>query len=150
MISITVPGDPVPKGRPRVTTRGGFARTYTPKKTRDYEARIRAAAVEAMAGRPPTLAPVEVEIGAYFGVPKSWPDWKKRLFGFGESIGHAMRPDLDNVIKAALDALNGVAFADDAQVMDIRGIKYFNREPRLEIKCTIIPGDLEYLRRRRA
>ena len=36
---------------------------------------------------------------------------------------HTSRPDLDNLLKAVLDALNGVAFLDDSQITEVRAVK---------------------------
>ena len=36
-MKFTIPGEPTGKGRPRVVSRGGFARAYTPEKTAAYE-----------------------------------------------------------------------------------------------------------------
>ena len=92
-IAFYVDGTPVPKGRPRHTKNGG---TYTPKRTRDYEERIGWAWKEATSHRP-FEGPVSVNIAV------------------DEKGGHPA--DLDNYVKAALDALNGLAFADDKQVV---------------------------------
>lgn len=101
MIFFEVPGPPVGKQRPRVT-RG---RTFTPKKTRAYEASI--AMHARMAGVTPSDGPVHVRIMACM------PDKRRR--------------DLDNVIKAVLDGLNGVAYHDDAQVTQIVAEKTVDR-----------------------
>lgn len=96
------------KGRPRFTRSG---RPYTPKATRDYERDIRDA-FENAPGRPPEpfSGPIAVCIMTYRQLPKSAP--KSVL---SEPDTH--KPDIDNVAKIVLDALNGVAWEDDAQVV---------------------------------
>ena len=68
-VTITIGGEPVAKGRPRLTRRG-FA--YTPAATRKYEAHGRLAAQLAMDGRPPISVPVRAEITVDLPVPASW------------------------------------------------------------------------------
>ena len=73
-ITIIVQGEPVAKGRPRMTRRG-FA--YTPTATRKYEAHARMAAQLAMDGRPPIETPVRIEVLAELPIPASWSERKK-------------------------------------------------------------------------
>jgi len=70
-ITFTVPGDPVPQPRPRVSTRGGFARAYVPSThpVHDYRGAIASAAADA--GLTPTGEPLNVVIDAVFVRPKS-------------------------------------------------------------------------------
>ena len=111
-VSFLVPGVPVAKGRARFSARGGVARTYTPAKTVAYEAAVRSEAVRAMFGRPPLEGPLLARLIAYFPPLKSGP--KARRGG-----PMTARPDADNVAKAVLDALNGVVYGDDAQVVSL-------------------------------
>jgi hypothetical protein len=63
-LTITVPGPPLSKGRARSFLRGAHIGHYTPEKTRSYESLIRGAAMDALAGRPPLDAPVEIALVA--------------------------------------------------------------------------------------
>ena len=105
--------DPVGKGRPRFTRTG---HTYTPKATATAEFAIRSHAWAAMRGRAPTSHPVRVEIVARMPIPRSWTD-KKRREHFGKPADK--KPDADNVAKLILDALNGLVFEDDKQVVSL-------------------------------
>lgn len=109
-VSFEVFGKVRGKGRPRFT-RGG--RPYTPKATRDYERAIREA-FENANGRPPEpfSGPIAVCIMTYRQLPNSAP---KSVIS--EQDTH--KPDIDNVAKIVLDALNGVAWKDDAQVVSL-------------------------------
>ena len=98
------------KGRPRFA-RGGHA--YTPKTTRDYERAIREAFENAPERPPePFSGPIAVCIMTYRQLPKSTP---KSV----SSEPDTHKPDIDNVAKVVLDALNGVAWADDSQVVSL-------------------------------
>ena len=70
-VSFTVPGQPVAKGRARMSIRGGHAIAYTPQKTRMYENQVGAYASQAMLGRPPMFQAVAVIIDAYMMIPQS-------------------------------------------------------------------------------
>ncbi len=129
-LQFTVPGEPRGKGRPRFTRRG-FA--YTDTATRDYETLIREQATAAMRYWPDGMVatPVSVRLDIYKGVPKSWSMAKRRRALDGQEIPG--KPDLDNVAKGVLDALNGVAYADDTQVVRLLVQKQYSLEPRLVV-----------------
>jgi len=112
MFCLEIPMDPVAKGRPRVSTRGGFARTYTPTKTRDAESEIQMHLRKAW-NAPPLTGPIEAAIHFFVPIPASFSK-KKKLAMDGQPV--LKRPDLDNYAKLVLDAANGILFIDDAQV----------------------------------
>ena len=127
-IFFVVPGEPVPKARPRFTMQGGKARTYTPTSSAAYETTVGLLAHAAMQGREPMQGAVHVQVQAFFPVPQSWSKKRKAAASW-----HASRPDLDNIVKSALDGLNRVAFADDGQVASIFATKAYSATPRLEV-----------------
>jgi Holliday junction resolvase RusA-like endonuclease len=129
-ITVVVSGEPVPKGRPRMT-RKGFA--YTPAATRKYEAHGRLAAQLAMDGQPPIPIPVRAEITVDLPMPVSWSG-KRRDAALRGDIRPTSRPDTDNYITAALDAINANVVADDAQVVELCAIKQFGTVPKLVVK----------------
>lgn len=131
MISFTIEGGPVPKGRPRFTRSG---HTYTPDTTRKYEALVTARAKEAMIGKRKIEKPnaVRVDILAIFPVPSSWSK-KRRTAALQGVEHHVSKPDLDNVAKAALDGINGVVFEDDSQVVELRARKAYGPEPEVKV-----------------
>lgn len=117
-----IPGEPVAKGRPRVTAVNGFARAYTPAKTANYEALVALAAQTA--GCPHYDGPLGITIYAYFEWPKS--SWRKR-----EPRGVAVKGngvDADNLAKSVLDGLIGVAYANDSQVADLEIRKRYAKQ----------------------
>ena len=118
MIEFTIPGTPFAKQRARMTKTG---RMYTPAETVAYEAKVRAIAREYFPE--PLAGPVFVSIYAYFEPPASWSK-AKRAAAMGQY--HTQKPDNDNIRKIILDALNGVAFADDSQVARDSGAKWWS------------------------
>lgn len=116
MITITIPGLPVPKARPRATTIGGAARLYTPATTRAYERRVAVAAREAMAKAPPLEGAVLLVALITVPVPESWPK-ARRTEAIAGRAWPTSRPDRDNYIKALQDGCNGIVWRDDAQVV---------------------------------
>jgi Holliday junction resolvase RusA-like endonuclease len=135
-ITIIIGGEPVAKGRPRATHRGFV---YTPAATRKYEAHGRLAAQLAMDGRPPINVPVRAEITVDLPVPASWSS-KRRDAALRGDIRPTTRPDADNYIKAALDAVNAIVVADDSLVVDLVAIKRYAAVPQLTITIAPLPA----------
>jgi Holliday junction resolvase RusA-like endonuclease len=110
-VTFTVPGEPVPQPRPRVSTVGGFARAFVPAKHPVHGFRTRVACAARDAGLVRADQPVAVTIEATFGRPRS----HYRKTGVKPSAPPLPRPDVDNVGKAVLDALQD-AMGDDTRV----------------------------------
>lgn len=130
-IFFVVPGEPVPKARPRFTMQGGKARTYTPTSSAAYETTVGMLAHAAMRAHgisEPMKGALHVQVQAFFLVPRTWSKKRKAAASW-----HASRPDLDNVVKSALDGLNRVAFADDGQVASVYATKAYSATPRMEV-----------------
>jgi Holliday junction resolvase RusA-like endonuclease len=126
-VMIVIGGEPVAKGRPRATRRGIL---YTPAATRKYEAHGRLAAQMAMAGRPPIEGPVRIELLVELPVPASWSR-RKTADAITGHIRPTSRPDVDNYVKAILDAINTIVVADDAQVVEVYAKKKFSVAPKM-------------------
>lgn len=137
VITIDLSGEPQGKGRPRAARRGRFVTLYTPEKTRTYEGMIRTAAMNEMAGRLPITDPVMVELTAVFSVPASWSQ-KKRAAALAGELKPAKKPDADNIVKAWTDAMNGVVFADDSQIVRGAFAKKYGEAPRVVVTVTAI------------
>jgi Holliday junction resolvase RusA-like endonuclease len=131
-IRIEIPGAPVAKGRPRLSARNGFARAYTPAKTRRYEDLIRLAAGEQMGERPLMEGPLFVCVEAYVPIPKTLSTKPKLALIKSGHLRPTTRPDLDNYLKV-IDGLNGVVWHDDSQVVQIAGVKAYSDRPRLVV-----------------
>ena len=117
-MKIIIDGPAVGKGRPRASSIGGKARLYTPKQTRDYETHIKALAHAAMFGKAPADGPLQAEIWIMVAPPSSMSKKKQRMAMEGDLLPTS-KPDVDNVSKIVLDALNGIAYLDDKQVTDL-------------------------------
>ena len=125
MIRLTIPGKPIGKGRPRATSRGGFVRMYTPKTTAEYERKIQDMFAADYPGYKPISGPVALYIRAYYPIPSSTSKKKARLMEDGD-IPCVKKPDLDNVIKTVMDALSGLAYEDDSQVVLVDADKRYS------------------------
>lgn len=124
-VSFTIPGAPQGKERPRFNRNTG--RTYTPAKTRDYEKLVELAyKCEAHGVR--FTGPVSANIAAVYPVPHSWSKKQQSKAISGQQLP-LVKPDLDNVAKAVLDALNGLAYRDDAQVTFLSICKRYGERP---------------------
>ena len=139
-VLVQLPGEPRGKGRPRAFVLRGRALMHTDAKTRKYEELLRGAARNAMRDRSPLEGPVDMAVEAHFSVPKSWPK-RRREAALAGAEPHTTRPDCDNVVKAALDAFNGIVWRDDSQVVRIIASKHYGVTPGLviavnEIKTT--------------
>ncbi len=138
MIQFTVHGNPVAQGRPKFSTAGGFVRAYDPAKSRDYKDYVRLAAAE---HAPPKLldGPLAVMVTAYRSIPKSFSKKKAAAAEAGE-IYPVSKPDADNYLKGVKDALKGVMWIDDSQVVDAYARKRYSFRPRIEVKIRQIGG----------
>ena len=122
--------DPVSKGRPRFTRTG---RTYTPKKTADFEKTIAKIYTEEHGEL--FVGPIAVKLVFQMPVPKGYPKRVVKQIEEG-TLKHTKKPDLDNLGKAVLDALNEVAFTDDSHITKLTLVKRYSLYPgiRMEIK----------------
>lgn len=128
-ILFIVPGTPVPKGRPRFTRQG---RTYTPAKTKSYEEQIAILGKAAMNGLEPLKTPVAVLVTVFFPIPASYSA-KRREACLAGLEKHTKRPDLDNVVKAITDGMNGVVYEDDCQIVRIVAKKDYCHDAMVEV-----------------
>ncbi len=123
------PGPPVPKARPRVTRYRG---TYTPEKSKRYQEALAWSARAAFGSGPPLEGPVTVEIEAWLPIPTSWSNKRKTAAATGQ-IWPTTKPDVDNLCKNALDAMNGIVYKDDAQVIKETLFKGYHDTPCLRV-----------------
>jgi len=138
-IQFTIPGTPVAKGRARHTQVGGFVRTYTPAKTREYETLVRNTATAAMAGQPPCAAPMEMLLEIRMPIPPSWSK-KKQVAAAAGQVRATKKPDSANVLKAIEDGLNGVCYIDDSQIVLHTIRKLYHATPAVVVAVRAVAG----------
>lgn len=133
---MVIPGEAVPQGRPRF----GHGRTYDPPKSRKYKEYVRRLAYfSAPRGTMchPLTCPVRLTCVIYRAVPKSWSR-RKRADAIADKIRPTTKPDVSNVIKGIEDALNGVWYADDSQIVEYGLIgKWYAEEPRVYVRLDV-------------
>ena len=129
-INFTIYGLPIAKGRPKFSTYGGFARAYTPKKTRDHEESI---AIQAAKFRPEKLLSGALKLTIMFYMPilKSFSK-KKRLLAISNDIFPVKKPELDNLAKVK-DALNKIIWEDDSLIIEEHLYKHYSETPKTVI-----------------
>lgn len=131
VLEFEVPGKPFGKQRPRVVS--GHA--FTPKETNNYENLIKITFQAAYPDHIPVNTGVRMDVTAVHPIPESWSKKKKK-----EAVAHLIhpnKPDWDNVGKIVSDALNQIAYTDDAQVYDAHVHKEYGLKPGLKVKIEI-------------
>jgi Holliday junction resolvase RusA-like endonuclease len=131
MYEFEVIGEIKGKARPRVNTY--TCQVYTPTSTKDYENLIK----QYFQIKYPRYIPFEnrvsVTIKAYFKVPKTTTKKDKALIEEGK-LSPTKKPDIDNVVKIVLDALNKMTFKDDNQITKLQVEKFYGEEEKIYIK----------------
>lgn len=119
------------KQRPRMNTYTG--KVYTPTKTKNYEYLIKQTFINKYPNFMPIEGRVTMTIIAYFDIPKSTSKRKEAEMLLG-GISPTKKPDWDNIGKIVSDALNKLAFRDDAQITDVRIFKKYAKTPKIVVK----------------
>lgn len=127
MIKFTAPIKPVTWSRPQFDSRN--KQVYNKDTLTEYEETIGFYAKAAMQGRPPLTGEVRLYAEFYRPKPKKRKDKPEQVSFSG---------DVDNYLKAVSDALNGICYVDDRQVVDVRGKKFFGK-PHVIIEVEELP-----------
>ena len=126
-----IPGKIIGKGRPRLNSYTG--QVYTPTRTKDYENLV----IQYFMLKYPRFTPFEgrvsVEITANFEVPKSAKKPEKELM-LENKLNPLKKPDIDNIVKIILDAMNECAFKDDTQITKLSVEKKYASEESVYVK----------------
>lgn len=145
MVEIEILGEPMGKQRPKFSSVGRFVKTYTPKETINYESKVVFEYKNKYNGlhfeaHDQIIAVIE----AYFQIPKGHYKFYKRenitkLDKQGQdmlngNIRPTKKPDTDNIAKICLDSLNGIAYPDDSQIVELRVYKIYAEQPKVVIK----------------
>lgn len=132
--SFTVYGEPKPKRTGKICTTGRFARLVMDKGTREAEQDFGYASLATKPEKPLT-GPLRLVLRLYRS--KGMPTSKKgRALAVDGIIRPTTRPDNSNLLKMCEDALNGIYFLDDAQIVSHQVDKYFSDTPRTEVELS--------------
>lgn len=102
----------------------------------NYENLVGWTAAQAMAGRPLLLGAVRVSLMIYCAVPASWSKVKQRRALDGLEYP-TVKPDIDNVEKAIFDAINGIVWKDDVQVVRVSKEKRYSATPCVQVSISL-------------
>jgi Holliday junction resolvase RusA-like endonuclease len=135
MITLFVKGIPVAKARARTTIVNGRAWSYTPKKTMVWEDVVRMEAKIFEKDKFSKDIPLIVTMQVLLPVPKSFSRIKREM-ALDNKLRPTTRPDLDNYIKSCLDAMNGILYEDDSQVVEYGSGtgKFYSETPGIKIQ----------------
>lgn len=122
----TITGEPKGKQRPRFNKMTGV--TYTPSETKAYEKRVKYNYY--LQGGRKFDGAVKIEVWAFMQIPRSA---SKKHAEELKGAPCTKKPDVDNVLKAVMDGLSGIAYDDDKQVADAIIHKRYAEEPRVEV-----------------
>ena len=129
----TVLGPPQGKARAKtIRLKSGDSHSYTPEGTVLYENLIVTEYRRQCGKKFPDSEMLDMRIIAYYAIPASTPKKKQRQMESGD-IRPTKTPDWDNIGKVVGDALNGVAYRDDKQIVDAQVRKYYSAQPRIEV-----------------
>ena len=131
-IEFTVWGEPVPQGRARFARRGNFVTTYDPEKSRNYKHDVKLAAIQ-VKPETPLEGPISLTVKVFRSIPKSFGK-KKVAQALAGELRPITKPDLKNIITGIEDALKGIIWKDDSQVVDFgKSSKWYSENPRVEV-----------------
>lgn len=131
-MKFTIPGEPVGKARPRVVRNGNFSRAYTPEKTVNYENLVKLEYQRQCGDAYIAEGGIHMTIIARFAIPNSASKRKAQAMLDG-AIRPTKKPDCDNIVKIICDALNGIAYKDDAQIVSVSIEKRYSVMPHIEV-----------------
>lgn len=130
-IQFEVPGEPFAKQRPRATKKGRYITIYTPRETKNYEEKVRKYYNRSYRGVM-LDGDITVDVEGIFSIPKSVSK-KKANDILINKLPHTKKPDCDNMAKVCLDALNGLAYPDDAQINRLNISKEYGENAMIKI-----------------
>ena len=132
-INLMIPGEPIPQGRPRFNSKNKTART--PEKSRVYKKVVGFHALKQRPSKELIVGALKVEIVIYRSAPKSIGNLKKNATAMkNELIVPITTPDVDNYAKGIMDALTGLIWRDDGQVVELNVKKFYSKNPRATVK----------------
>lgn len=130
-LSITIPGKPIAKKRPKFFRRGGFVGTYNCQETEEGRF-MQQLSMQVPKNWKPIEGPVLLSVYFLMPIPESFSK-KKRVAMVCGKIKHIKKPDIDNLIKFVKDCSNGILWRDDSQVVGIDSMKKYALNPETSI-----------------
>ncbi len=143
MTFFTIPGKPQGKARARTVYNPAIHRTvsYTPDNTMLYENLVKTMYLKCKGQKFMDGQPLRVSITAFYEPPKSTSKKRQKIMLEGYEKP-CKKPDIDNIVKVILDALNGIAYRDDTQVVSLSCQKRYAEESRVEVEIESMVGIL--------
>ena len=120
------------KGRPRFARQRTFVKTYTDLKTLTYEKSIQTYAKQAMGSTSPLIGAVAAYLHIGIPIPPSYSKTRQKACIEGLERP-TKKPDIDNIVKAVLDGMNGIVYLDDKQVVDLHLTKVYSSKEGIDI-----------------
>ena len=120
---LLIKGSPIAQGRPRFARIGQGVRAYDPGKSREWKAEVKRQAIQS--GVKVQEGPLYMILHFQLPRPKSLP---KKV------VHHVKKPDIDNLAKACLDGLKGIAFRDDSQIVRLAATKEYHTAPGVRVE----------------
>lgn len=126
--------EPVSQSRPRASSRGGRVRLYDHPKVKQFKAVLHNLVTERYKN-PPLTGALSVSMLFYRPVQKSLSniERQRRLSNEHKAV---VKPDTDNYIKSTLDAMNGVLWEDDSQIVKLTAEKRYGERGKIIITVT--------------
>lgn len=137
VVQLVINEIPKPQPRPRITVRGKYAHAYEPKSITEYKRLVAGKYRSEHKQQLPLTGALSVDVRFYRPIQKSISKIERQRRLLGQSLP-TVKPDIDNYVKAILDALNGLAFKDDSQIAVLYARKLYSDNPRTEIEITEI------------
>lgn len=138
LVTVLLPGKPQGKRRHRarvVIPKGGrkpWVQEYPDPAGVAYEEELAVAGRDAMGALPPYQGPLTAFVEAFVPIPSSWSKRDRERAAAGE-LWPVTKPDGDNYAKVAGDALNGICWVDDSQIVMWQALKRYSDFPRMRV-----------------
>lgn len=141
-ICFTVPGKPQGKARARTgyNPKTGQVMSHTPDNTVLYENLIKTCYMQETDKIYDNGEALSVSITACFE-PVNGVSKKRREQMLQDMIRPTKKPDIDNIVKTVLDALNGLAYKDDNQVVQVLATKRYQDKARVDVTIVELPTE---------
>lgn len=130
-VEFEVEGKAIGKGRPRFTR---YGHAYTPQRTREYEQTVKYSYISKY-GNKQLSGALKMDIEVFVTPPKATNKKMKEEMLLGK-IFPTKKPDCDNIVKSVADSLNGIAYEDDKQIVDVGIRKKYAEENKIKVKIT--------------